>query len=221
MEGGPIADVKLIPANCPNCGASLKIPDGLEKAFCTYCGTEILIAKISGTSRVPCRVCNGLGKVDYCKACDGSGRCAWSTNSPGGRRDILMIGYSSYCSNGVCSACNGTGRYNIGYCPGCEGTGRCPRCLGTGKCLACHGLGVLPNPNGTNKCAECGGTGFIDPAAPSPMADGSMCPECKRPWAEGQTVCPHCGYKRNLCPGCGAVWIIGSLSCSKCGFGKY
>lgn len=35
--------VKLISVTCPECGAVLNIEDNREQAFCTYCGTKVLI----------------------------------------------------------------------------------------------------------------------------------------------------------------------------------
>jgi len=35
--------VSLIPIRCPKCGANLNIEEGRSTAFCTYCGTKILI----------------------------------------------------------------------------------------------------------------------------------------------------------------------------------
>lgn len=37
--------VKLVPAVCPQCGATLTLPDNLDRAFCTYCGRKIIISK--------------------------------------------------------------------------------------------------------------------------------------------------------------------------------
>jgi len=35
--------VKLVPLKCPSCSANLELPGDRESAFCTYCGTKILI----------------------------------------------------------------------------------------------------------------------------------------------------------------------------------
>ena len=35
--------VKLISVKCPECGATLNIEEGREQAFCTYCGTKVLL----------------------------------------------------------------------------------------------------------------------------------------------------------------------------------
>ena len=187
-----------------------------------YCGTQIIIGKID-TERIPCKVCSGYGRVDICRACNGSGDCTWWTRSPGFRsKDILALGFSSHCDDGRCSACGGSGRYMLGGCPGCDGTGQCPRCLGTGKCPACHGVGSIPNPNGYEKCDTCGGIGLIDagaPEKPEPPIVG-RCPDCGNQLHDDDVSCPHCGFIRRPCPGCGAPWVPGAGFCAKCGFGK-
>lgn len=188
--------MKLIPAVCPRCGANVELPDGLEKAHCVYCGTQILFGRASVGKGLRCPLCEGFGRVDRCRACDGTGRCAWSTVSPGSRHDIFAQGYSSHCDNGVCSACGGSGRWNLGGCPGCEGTGRCPKCHGSGKCAACHGVGLLPSPTGSEKCLACDGTGIVDPDKPTDPLAG-RCPICKRAWAGPDAAfCSNCGYRR-------------------------
>ena len=35
--------VKFIAMKCPSCGANLEIEEGRDRAFCTYCGTPIMI----------------------------------------------------------------------------------------------------------------------------------------------------------------------------------
>lgn len=35
--------VKMVSVKCPECGASLNIEENREKAFCTYCGAQILL----------------------------------------------------------------------------------------------------------------------------------------------------------------------------------
>ena len=35
--------VNFIPVKCPQCNADLSIEEGRETAFCTYCGTKIII----------------------------------------------------------------------------------------------------------------------------------------------------------------------------------
>jgi DNA-directed RNA polymerase subunit RPC12/RpoP len=208
----------LRPATCPNCGANLRLPDGLQRAFCTYCGSEVIISESAGKAEVQCPSCNGYGRVDICRVCDGSGHCTWFMARSSISPDTILIGPDSHCDNGICSACGGSGSFGPMGCPFCGGTGKCPRCLGTGKCVMCRGVGLIPNPQGIQMCVACGGTGLTEPGAPNAIEAGLMCPECKRPMAKGSSYCKHCGYKVNRCPRCGAVWITGTLVCSKCGF---
>ncbi|MDD5362377.1 MAG: hypothetical protein PHN88_09610 [Ignavibacteria bacterium] len=44
--------MKLIAANCPDCGAHLNIPEGSTSVICEYCGGNILVADIFGTTSV-------------------------------------------------------------------------------------------------------------------------------------------------------------------------
>ena len=37
--------VELIPAVCPQCGGKLEVPVHLERAYCVYCGTQIIIER--------------------------------------------------------------------------------------------------------------------------------------------------------------------------------
>lgn len=188
--------MKLIAAICPRCGANLDFPEGMEKAHCMYCGTLIMIGKAAESSRmVECTVCDGMGKVDFCRACDGSGVCNWSTKSSGTQQNILMLGYSAYCQDGTCSACSGTGRYMLSGCPGCEGTGRCPRCHGSGKCPACRGIGFMPNPNGSSNCPSCGGKGVRSLDGKSQPSNPAICPSCNQRVEPGWSRCPNCGLR--------------------------
>ena len=41
MSDSPI---KLVSVKCPECGAALTVEDGRQQAFCSYCGTRVLIA---------------------------------------------------------------------------------------------------------------------------------------------------------------------------------
>ena len=218
-----MADIKLIPATCPSCGANLDLPESAQKAYCMYCGTEILVGRPEAAPKVQCKICEGFGRIDTCKACNGTGHCTWSTRSPGYRgNELLMLGFSSQCIDGTCSACKGSGRYMLGGCPGCGGTGQCPRCFGTGKCAACRGVGFFPNPNGLDVCSACGGTGVASLPSPTPPASKPLtrCPNCAKELDEDISVCPNCGYIKRVCPSCGAVWVAGAMFCRKCGFGK-
>ena len=38
-----MADIKMVPVKCPNCGAQMQIEEGRKEAFCTYCGSKFLI----------------------------------------------------------------------------------------------------------------------------------------------------------------------------------
>jgi len=193
---GRMSGTKLIAALCPRCGASLDFPEGMEKAHCMYCGTLIMIGKAAEASRmVECTVCDGLGRIDRCRACDGSGICTWSTRGAGNKESILTIGFSSSCEDGICSACRGSGRYMLSSCPACNGSGRCPACHGSGKCPACRGVGFMPNPNGGETCSSCGGKGMRILDDRSAPATPKVCPSCNQPLGLGWTRCPNCGLK--------------------------
>jgi DNA-directed RNA polymerase subunit RPC12/RpoP len=224
LGDGQVSEIKLIPAVCPRCGGNLRLPDNLQKAFCTYCGTEILIGKTDAKQKVECYVCDGFGRVDTCRACEGTGRCSWTSRSPG----VLVSGIpvttrDAYCADGFCSLCGGKGRKFLAICPACDGTGRCPRCMGTGKCSACRGVGFFPSRNGAQLCGNCKGTGLMEPGAPrlpGPQLLVGTCPNCGKKWQEGLAMCPNCGYMKRQCPGCGEAWATGATSCSRCGFGR-
>lgn len=34
--------MSLVAAKCPSCGASIQIPEGQDRCFCAYCGSQIL-----------------------------------------------------------------------------------------------------------------------------------------------------------------------------------
>ncbi|MEW5747542.1 MAG: hypothetical protein AB1793_01965 [Candidatus Thermoplasmatota archaeon] len=213
-----MAEVELIAAVCPKCGSSLRFPADLDKAHCMYCGTQVII----GRGRTECKVCDGFGRIDVCKACGGSGKCTWSVSSNAhGHNDftsILAYGSVSYCVNGYCYACKGKGKGgSLSACPFCGGTGKCPRCLGTEKCPACRGLGVLPGPSGSMVCPGCGGRGYVegDPQPRAPAAE--KCPNCGRTMARGTCFCEGCGFGV-ACPRCGMIWPRGSLMCPRCGY---
>lgn len=218
-----MSEIKLVPAICPQCGAKLDVPDDSHRLYCMYCGTQIILGKIDSPRKIECNVCDGYGRVEICRACDGSGDCTWSTRSSGFRSDdIFMLGYVARCDGGICSACNGTGRYKLGACPGCNGTGRCPQCLGTGKCMACRGAGAIPNPQGHSACENCHGTGLMEPgSSPKPKKPlPDKCINCGGMLRPNDSYCPFCGYVKRRCPQCDSLWVEGAPWCEKCGFGK-
>lgn len=214
--------MKFIPARCPSCGAGLSIPEGLDKAHCVYCGSLVLVRESSSNGR-ECKVCQGYGRIDVCKACDGSGKCSWyDVSSAHVRGDVYVwakYGVEARCDEGRCSACGGLPSGDaFSPCPFCGGTGRCPRCLGTAKCPACRGVGVIPGPSGSDKCPGCGGTGQLEGAPPKPQ-ELSACPECGRLMTAEECFCGNCGFV-NACPRCGSGWAEGSLICPWCGYKK-
>jgi len=44
--------MQLIPAKCPDCGADLKIPEGSSSVICEYCGGNIIVTDVLGTTSV-------------------------------------------------------------------------------------------------------------------------------------------------------------------------
>jgi len=40
-----VARLDFKPAQCPNCGGELQVPNGMDKAKCMYCGSEIVVKK--------------------------------------------------------------------------------------------------------------------------------------------------------------------------------
>lgn len=191
--GGDSVGDTLIAAICPRCGAGLRFPEGMESAYCMYCGTQVLIGKAAATSRlVECTVCDGVGKVDVCRVCKGSGNCTWSVKGSSTRQG-LTLGFSSHCENGTCTACKGSGSYGMSGCPGCNGTGKCPSCHGSAKCPACRGMGVLPNPAGTVECPSCGGRGVRSLDAGGASSVPGKCPSCGRQVQPDWNKCPNCG----------------------------
>jgi tetratricopeptide (TPR) repeat protein len=44
--------MQLIPAKCPDCGADLKIPEGSSSVTCEYCGGNIIVTDVLGTTAV-------------------------------------------------------------------------------------------------------------------------------------------------------------------------
>lgn len=217
-----MGDVKLIPAICPSCGASLNLPADIDRAHCMYCGTQIIVSHAT-SGRVECRVCGGSGRIDICRACGGTGRCTWTISSSAhGHNDftsMIAYGTESRCVDGHCSACKGSGTGSaLSACPFCGGTGKCPRCLGNAKCTACRGVGVIPGPAGSQECPGCGGKGHLE-GEPQKAPEMSKCPECGTAMDPEMSFCPNCGLIRG-CPRCKAAWPKGSPLCPRCGFKK-
>lgn len=44
--------MNLITAKCPDCGADLKIPEGSSSVTCEFCGSQVIVTDILGTSTV-------------------------------------------------------------------------------------------------------------------------------------------------------------------------
>lgn len=164
--------VKLMEAECPNCGAMLKVPKILDMDFsvkCEFCGKNVIITKDDGydeetESKVVCPLCKGEGHVRcrgienftvsgffrsyelFVEGCAGDGKCMVYCSPP------KLSDISNYCRDGKCAWCKGTGRY-FGECKFCGGTGNCRFCYGTGRCKFCNGRGVV-------ECKLCRGTGL-------------------------------------------------------------
>jgi len=217
-----LSDVKLVPAKCPSCGAGLQIPEGQDKMHCIYCGSQVFVRK-SHPGGQECKVCDGFGRIDICRACNGTGKCTWyMSSSAHGNNDftsMMAYGSQSQCVKGYCSACGGKGQGgSMSACPFCGGTGKCPRCLGTAKCSACRGIGVIPGPSGSLVCPGCGGEGHLDEKPPEPP-ELDKCPECGKAMGPGMSFCANCGHSR-ACPRCGSAWPKWSPLCPWCGFKK-
>ena len=217
---GPIPEIRLVAAKCPSCGAAIEVPGNLETAHCVYCGAKILIAR--GSAKVPCKTCDGHGRVDVCKACNGTGKCSWYTHWPSSGNNSLPLGSSSRseCHDGVCSACGGKGQVSglgvFGTCVYCGGTGRCPKCDGTGKCTQCRGAGFLSGPNASGRCGACGGTGLMDVRDyENPGPD--RCPICHTKLPADWSFCSFCGHGK-ACPKCGKPWPKNSKTCPSCSY---
>ena len=117
--------VKLVPAICPQCGAKLQVTDDLRKAYCTYCGTQVIIDKEVRTEIAV-----------ICPYCEGTGKCTPHKDTFG-----TMV-YTCY-GTGRCPACAGTGKIGKMLCGLCNGSGKCWSCDGTGKCSKCGGSGRI------------------------------------------------------------------------------
>ncbi len=216
-----MGEVELIPAICPSCGASLNLPANVDRAHCLYCGTQIIVHE-ARPDRTECKVCQGYGRVEFCIACGGSGKCTWYSAISGyARNDIARLSSpsSSHCIDGRCAACGGSGSLSfVGACPFCGGTGRCPRCLGNSRCIACRGLGFIAGPASSSVCPGCGGKGYLRGTPPkAPALD--KCPDCGTSMDADMYFCPRCGFVRG-CPRCKAAWPKSSPLCPWCGFKK-
>ncbi len=44
--------MQLIPAKCPDCGADIKIPEGSTSVVCEYCGGNIIVTDVLGSTAV-------------------------------------------------------------------------------------------------------------------------------------------------------------------------
>jgi predicted RNA-binding Zn-ribbon protein involved in translation (DUF1610 family) len=161
---------KLYEAECPNCGATLKITENLEKASCEHCRTNFILAKddtrvrLDG-KRIDCPRCGGKGKIRcsgvlvqeinwnlmkfnlFAEGCTGDGKCLVTSHpeKPGVS--------ANYCVRGKCAWCNGTGRYLVRRCEFCGGSGSCSFCGGSGICTLCNGKGIM-------ECKSCRGRGY-------------------------------------------------------------
>lgn len=159
----------FIEAKCPNCGAKMEFPNHLDKAFCSHCGSEFIVAdddyethktKPSNT----CAYCRGSGEIRcsgmrtgtvksyfrtyelFAESCSGTGKCIVYCYP----EKVEPI--TNYCNHGKCSWCKGTGRIFFRTCRFCDGTGNCPFCHGSGKCTICNGKGEI-------RCKVCDGRG--------------------------------------------------------------
>ena len=212
--------VNIVAATCPRCGAGIDLPSDLRKAHCVYCGASIIIGA-DGTQRTECRICDGYGRLEPCRACNGTGGCGWTKvldRVLDHYRAQFVTKGSSHCDHGKCSACSGTGISQLASlpCPFCGGNGTCPKCHGTGHCPACRGVGSTPNPRGSDVCYACHGDGMVDIKKAS-VRWGERCPVCKMSLLSEGHFCSHCG-KGNTCPRCGEKWDTSGEMCESCGY---
>ena len=210
---------QLVAAACPRCGASVDLPADLRKAHCLYCGASILIGA-ADAQKAECRICDGYGRLDVCRACGGKGKCTWVRYADGIQdtsKAIFIQKGESHCVEGKCSACNGTGRSELNLsCPFCQGVGNCPICFGTGKCPACQGVGAHPNPRGSEVCYACNGEGMVD-IERAAIRWGERCAVCNRSLVPDGSFCAYCGRAKK-CPKCSKEWEEPSDRCKSCGY---
>jgi RecJ-like exonuclease/DNA-directed RNA polymerase subunit RPC12/RpoP len=211
--------VKIVAATCPRCGAGIDVPSDLRKAHCVYCGASVIIG-VDGTQKAECRICDGFGRLEVCRACNGTGVCGWlkvGAQVRNHRTATFITQGDAHCENGKCSACNGTGKSDIDIsCAFCDGRGNCPLCYGSGKCPACHGVGVIPDPKGSEMCYACHGAGIVNIERAN-IRWGERCPVCRVSIAPEGSFCTHCG-KAHKCPKCGKEWTGSSEECESCGY---
>lgn len=115
--------MRLIPAACPSCGATLELPEDLKVAHCVYCGARVIIdSEVKTVTATPCRRCKETGKcLPY--------------------EDEYGSTVYTCSGTGKCPGCAGFGKIAGAPCSLCGGDGRCWCCKGSGKCLKCNGSG--------------------------------------------------------------------------------
>jgi hypothetical protein len=160
---------KFIEAECPNCGANLKLTPSLDKAHCEHCDAKFIISDKKmitkgSKSKITCPMCHGKGLTRcigiqtheitnrfrkhgiFVESCHGDRKCHISAYPE-------RMGISSnYCVRGRCAWCNGTGRDLLKECSFCGGSGDCRFCQGSGTCTLCNGEGI-------QECKACNGKG--------------------------------------------------------------
>jgi DNA-directed RNA polymerase subunit RPC12/RpoP len=211
--------VKIVAATCPRCGASIELPTDLKKAHCVYCGASIIIAA-DGSQKAECRICDGYGRLQPCKACGGKGNCTW-TRSKDSLMETPKATYvakgDAHCEDGMCSACGGTGMNGFGLpCLFCQSYGKCPVCHGSGKCPVCKGVGSTPDPRGSEVCHVCNGSGMVE-IERAEVRWSDPCPVCKTARPIEGSFCPRCGLAHR-CPKCGKEWGGNDAKCPSCGY---
>jgi hypothetical protein len=165
-----IMTLDFLEAECPSCGANLKLSPDLKKGSCEHCGGVCIIIDDKDDDQddkksIPCPMCHGKGltrclgaRTDsvesnfrtynlFVEACMGDGLCHITSHpeKPGIS--------SNYCVRGKCAWCKGTGKTLLGECKFCGGSGDCRFCRGSGKCTLCKGEGLI-------RCMSCKGRGY-------------------------------------------------------------